>query len=131
MPHETGPFRANGMRPSGLAIGKVTRVEATRRVLDYLSRQAEVGHGLNWDDFAPGEREAWVNALSKVYSDASREAAKAAVTELAEYEELALLLHCRKCGAGEEEACRDLRRKFITHVKHPHQERLDDMEAAL
>ena len=118
------------MKPRMLDIGRVTRTEATRRVLTYLRDEAAVGRGLDWERFSDAEREAWVKALSEVFTDASREVSKAALAELAEYEELALLLDCRRCGADEEEACRDLRRKVIVHIKHPHTERMEDMEAA-
>lgn len=125
-----GPFERNRVKPRSLDVSRVARTEGAREVVTYLSQNGCLGDGLDWEVLSDEDRESWVKAITDVFFKANREAAKAALAELAEWEELALLLECRRCGAGEEEACRDLRRNVITHTRHPHAERMEDMEAA-
>lgn len=124
-----GPFERNGIKPSSMNINAVTRIEVTQAVIAYL-----VANGLldqvSWAAMFEKDRDQWVTALNDVLQEATRTASKEAVAELAEWEALALLLRCRRCGADEEEACRDMRLRVIKHIKHPHQERMDDMEAS-
>lgn len=110
-------------------MARVARIEGTREVIAYLSEKGCLGNGLNWDALDDAARETWVGAITERFSEVNRTAARSAIKELAEWEELAMLLPCRRCGADEEEPCRDLRRNFITHIKHPHAERMEDMEA--
>lgn len=130
MPRLAGPFERNGIRPSSRDVARVAKTDATREVVAYLEREGLLDGVKTWEALGVPDRETWVNAITDVFFKANREAAKAALTEVAEWEELALLLYCRRCGAGEEEQCRDLRRKRIIHIRHPHAERMDDMEAA-
>jgi hypothetical protein len=125
-----GPFERNGVKPRSLDVSRVARTEGTREVVAYLSKKGYLYSGLDWDAIAEEARENWIKAITEIFVTANREAAKAALAELAEWEELALLLECRRCGADEEEPCRDLRRNVITHTRHPHAERMEDMEAA-
>jgi hypothetical protein len=129
MPRLAGPFERNGVKPRILDVSRVARTEGTREVVAYLSQNGCLGDGLDWDSMTDAVRENWVKSITEVFTGRSREAAKAALAELAEEEELALLLECRRCGADEEEPCRDLRRNVITHTRHPHAERMSDMEA--
>jgi hypothetical protein len=124
-----GPFERNGVKPASLNVAGVARTEGTRKVVEYLAGKGYLYSGFDWDAIAEAARKEWVKAVTEVFTAANREAAKAAIAELAEWEELALLIRCRRCGADEEEACRDLRPNTIRHNKHPHQERMDDMEA--
>jgi len=130
MPRLAGPFERNGVKPSSRDVGRVARTEGAREVVAYLSENGCLGDGLLWETLSDAVRENWVKSITEVFDAANRRAAKTAVAELAEWEELALLLECRRCGADEEEPCRDLRRNVIVHVKHPHAERMEDMEAA-
>jgi hypothetical protein len=128
MPRLAGPFERNGVKPRSLDVSRVARTEGAREVVAYLAAR-NAGHVLlDWDRLTRAQHEDWIKAVTEVFAKANREAAKAAVAELAEWEELALLVSCRRCGADEEEPCRDLRRNFITHIKHPHAERMQDME---
>ena len=124
-----GPFELEGITPSYLGVGKVVRIRAVWEIVAYLADNGCLGDGLDWDNLPPMAREAWVDALSKRYGEAHREASKAAMEELGVMEELALEHPCRKCYAEEGEKCRDLRRNILTHNKHVHQERLDDLMA--
>jgi len=130
MPRLAGPFERNGVKPSSRNVGRVARTEGTREVVAYLSENGCLGDGLLWEALSDAIRENWVKSITEVFVTANREAAKTALAELAEWEALALLLECRRCGAEEEEPCRDLRRNVITHIRHPHIERMEDMEAA-
>ena len=130
MPRLAGPFERNGVKPSSRDVGRVARTEGTREVVAYLSENGCLGDGLLWEALSDAIRENWVKSITEVFVTANREAAKTALAELAEWEALALLLECRRCGAEEEEPCRDLRRNVITHIRHPHIERMEDMEAA-
>jgi hypothetical protein len=130
MPRLAGPFERNGVRPRSLDVSRVARTEGTREVVAYLSANGCLGGGLNWDYMTEAVRENWVKSITEVFTTANREAAKTALAELAEWEELALLLPCRRCGADEEEPCRDLRPNTIRHNRHPHAERMEDMEAS-
>lgn len=130
MPRTAGPFERNGIRPRCLDVHHVARTEGAREVVAYLEREGVLDGLKSWEALGVPDRETWVKAITDVFFAANREAAKAALAELAEWEELALLLYCRRCGAGEEEQRRDLRRKQIIHIRHPHAERMDDMEAA-
>jgi hypothetical protein len=125
-----GPFANNQVTPSGLAVGRVARTEATREVLAYLEAN-DLGLGIDWESLAPGQREQVVDALSVVFSQAERAAAKAAIAELALYEKRALDFPCPRCKAEQGEPCRDLRYvNFLVHVRHPHQDRVNVMEQA-
>lgn len=124
-----GPFERNGIRPTSMNVSSVTRIEATRAVIAYLAGEGlldEVAWGARFER----DRDAWAKALHDVLQEATKKASKEAVEELAGWEALALLLRCRRCGAEEEEPCRDMRLNVIKHNKHPHQERMDDMEAS-
>jgi hypothetical protein len=125
-----GPFERNGVRPRMLDLGRVTRMEAASRMVAYLEREG-VLDGMSWEALGVPDRETWVKAITEVYAEAAREISREAREELALYEEMALLLVCRRCGADEEEPCRDQRVSYIKPIKHPHQERMDDMEAQL
>lgn len=124
-----GPFERNGIRPTAMNINAATRIEAAQAVIAYLVENGLLDQ-VSWAAMFEKSREQWVTALTDVLQEATRTASKEAVAELAEWEALALLIRCRRCGADEEEACRDLRLKVIKHIKHPHQERMDDMEAS-
>lgn len=113
-----------------LDLGRVTRLEAARKMVAYLEAEG-VLDGMSWESLGVPDRETWVKGITEVYVEASREISKQAREELAAYEELALLIRCRRCGAHEEEPCRDQRVSFIRHNRHPHAERMDDMEAQL
>lgn len=125
-----GPFERNKVQPRVLNLGRVTQVEATRTMIAFLAEKGCLD-GIAWETLGDEARETWVTAITEVYSEAARATSKDARQELAAYENLALLLHCRKCGAAEEEPCRDQRVSYIRPVRHPHQERMDDMEASL
>jgi hypothetical protein len=125
------PFHRNGMKPRILDVSRVARTEGTRQVVAYLEAEGVLDGMRSWEALGVPDRETWVKAITEVFTMANREAAKAALAELAEYEELALLLACRRCGADEEEPCRDQRTRDIRHISHPHAERMDDMEAQL
>lgn len=125
-----GPFERNGVKPRMLDLGRVTRLEATRKMVAYLEAEG-ILDSMSWEALGVPDRETWVKAVTEVYTEASREISKQGWEELAVYEELALLLRCRRCGANEEEPCRDRRVSYIKPIKHPHQERMDDMEAEL
>jgi hypothetical protein len=129
MPRTAGPFEKNGIRPRSPDVSRVARTEGARQVVAYLEREG-VLDGMSWESLGVPDRETWVRAITEVFTTANREAAKAALAELAEWEELAMILPCRRCGADEEEPCRDLRTNVITHIKHPHADRMEDMEAA-
>lgn len=124
-----GPFARNGMQPTLLGLGRVTRLEAARQVVAWLAEQGLLA-GIDWDALAESARESWVKAITEVYGEAAKQVSKEGRQELAEYEELALLLDCRRCGAGEMEPCRDQRVNYIKAIKHPHAERIADMEAS-
>lgn len=124
-----GPFARNGIRPTVLNISAATRTEAVKAVIAYLAENGCLD-GIDWEHLAEAARETWARGITEVFQEATRETSKEAVAELAEWEALALLIRCRKCGADEEEPCRDLRPNVIRHNKHPHQERMDDMEAS-
>lgn len=124
-----GPFERNGVKPRMLDVSRVARREAVVAMIGHLVDQGLLdGVAIRWALTADGDREKWVRAVTEVFAKAEREASKEALAELAGWEELALLLRCRRCGADEEEQCRDLRLNVIKHIKHPHQERMDDME---
>lgn len=125
-----GPFERNGMTPRLIAMGKVIRLEATRKTVAYLEAEG-ILDGTTWEALGVPDRETWVRAVTEVYAGAEREASKEAREELAACEELALLVRCRRCGSGEEKPCRDLRCKVVSYIRHPHQERMDDMEEQL
>lgn len=125
-----GPFERNGVRPRMLDLGRVTRLEAARKMVAYLEAEG-ILDGTSWEALGVPDRETWVKAITEVYTEAAKEISKQAREELAAYEELALLLRCRRCGADEGEPCRDQRVSYIKPIKHPHQERMDDMEAEL
>lgn len=125
-----GPFENNGITPSGLGVGRVARVEATRQALDFLEEN-DLGLGIDWDALSPYQREKLVDALTTVFSKAERAAAKAATAEVVRYEERAFEFSCPKCGAAQDSKCRDMRKMYdLVPVKHPHQERLDAMALA-
>lgn len=124
-----GLFERSGMKPTILNVGRVTRMEATRTMVAYLVREGYLD-GLLWDLMSEEGRETWIKAVTEVYAEAARKVSKEAYAELAVYEEMALLLSCRRCGSAEEEPCRDQRVSFIRYIKHPHKERMDDMDAA-
>lgn len=120
------PFEREGMTPSYAAVGKVVYIQAARAVVAYLADQGALGD-MDWESMPVLMREAWIEALGKRHSEAHRAATKEAMAELTAYEALALMLWCRACGAEEDEPCRDKRRNHLVHIKHPHQERLDDL----
>jgi hypothetical protein len=105
-------------------------MEAARKMVAYLEAEG-VLDSMTWEALGVPDRETWVKAVTEVYTDAARAISKEGREELAFYEEMALLLRCRRCGAEEEEPCRDQRVRYIKPVKHPHEERMDDMEAQL
>ena len=73
----------------------------------------------------------WAEAVSKVIRFSFRDISKAAMAELAVYEQRALTLYCEKCRAQEGTRCWDMRPGFQgKHVKHPHKERMDDLAEA-
>lgn len=99
-------------------------------VLTYLTTRGLLV-GVDWDYLTEPQREEWVEALAGVFQRAAREYTKAAVAELNEYEELALALECRRCGAHEGIRCWDMRTKRRVHVDHPHEERMNDVAEAM
>lgn len=125
-----GPFERNGVRPRMLDLARTARYEACQAVITYLGQEGCLDEVAMTAGMSAAGRDTWVKAITEVFSQAQKEVTKEALAELAEWEELALLLRCRKCGADEEEPCRDLRLNVIRHNKHPHQERMDDMEAS-
>lgn len=124
-----GPFERNGISPSYIGASAVVRIEAARVIVAYLAENGCLGDGLDWDNLPPMVRETWVDTLSTKYGEAHRAASKEAMTELAAVEERAMRRSCRKCYAEENEKCRDLRTNALTHNKHVHQERIDDLMA--
>jgi hypothetical protein len=126
---EAGPFERHGVVPDMRAVGRVTRADATRETLGFLAQNGCILAGSRWEDLPADEQELWIEAFSDFYVRAQRTASKAAMAELKAREALALALHCRKCNAQEGKACWDMRTKQRVHIAHPHQERMDDIEA--
>jgi hypothetical protein len=125
-----GLFERHGTFPSMRSVAEITRREGARHALVYLTARGVLS--IDWDLLSEADRETWVTALADEYQRASREASKAAVTELKEYEELAVTLECRRCGAREGTPCWDMRPgRRREHVKHHHQERMDDLAEEL
>jgi hypothetical protein len=124
-----GPFERHGLVPDMRSIGKIIRAEATREVVAYLEREGVLDGVNSWEALGVPDRETWIRAITDVFQKASRTASTAAIAELRAREALALELHCRKCGAQEGKACWDMRTKQRVHIAHPHQERMDDIEA--
>lgn len=124
-----GPFERHGIVPDMRAVGRVARADATRATLEFLAGNGCILAGSRWEDLPADEQGLWIEAFSDVYGKAHFTATKAAAAELKAREALGLELHCRKCGAQEGKACWDMRTKQPVHIAHPHQERMDDIEA--
>lgn len=123
-----GPFERNGTRPRRGLMAHVTALEAAGRTVAYLEGEGLLD-GTSWEALGVPGRETWARAFGEVYVKALRDVSKDAVRELAAYEDLTLAVPCRACGAGEGEACRDRRVLYVRHNRHPHEERMAEMEA--
>ena len=125
-----GLFAKHGMRPNMLSLAELTRREAARQLMTYLTAKGVLS-GVDWDNLDEDKRAEWAEAVSKVIRFSFRDISKAAMAELAVYEQRALTLYCEKCRAQEGTRCWDMRPGFQgKHVKHPHKERMDDLAEA-
>lgn len=125
-----GLFAKHGMRPSMRSVAELTRKEAARQLMTYLTARG-VLYGVDWDNLDEAQRGEWVEAVSKVIQFSFRDISKAAMAELAEYERRAIAYHCEKCRAQEGIPCWDMRPGFERrHVKHLHEERMNALAEA-
>lgn len=124
-------FRQHGSYPSSRAIRHISRREEAKRMMAYLTVKGYLRADFGWDYLTDAERTALAEDLARVFGETEKEVRKLALAELAEYERRAVALWCPRCKAQEGTRCWDMRPGLRRqHVRHPHQERMDELAEA-
>jgi hypothetical protein len=129
-PSADGILRRHGSY-SSRAVRDISRREEAKRLMAYLTVKGCLRADFGWDYLTEEERTAFAEDLARVFRETEGEVRKLVMAELAAAERKAIALWCPRCKAQEGTRCWDMRAGYERrHVRHPHQERMDELAEA-